>query len=262
MLYYQNEECEIVNDFGNGMVLIRIDNPIVSRIDGEEIWEQNYFYVEVPKKQLTDKKVDIFEKQKEERKKLNDDINELRKEYNKTKIEFNKELEEIEKKRKQYKQMDMLLKYLDGKLKYAMEYCSYNGYTVGTIDEILLYDKNTSKYQRNLKLCSLYGYSKGDLSYSIHRYPDGSGNGYGTNEIYFYETYEEVIEDLKQKLTNRECKDEEEIIRYRETYGINIEELETQLIIIKAKKLQQSVNYINELHKKIEEEEKKIGMVE
>jgi uncharacterized membrane-anchored protein YhcB (DUF1043 family) len=87
-------------------------------------------------------------------------------------------------------------------------------------DDLNLYDNDYYGYVDRIKLISLLGDSKGNLSYKINHYSDGSGVGYS---IYPFCEEHEAIEKLKE-LTLSKKYITEKFIETAEKYNIQLDE--------------------------------------
>ena len=99
-----------------------------------------------------------------------------------------------------YSALSHLEDFLDGKLTHAVKR-SHGSITVETFDEAF---KSKDSYERDIKLLSLFGRSKGDLSWRVNQYYDGSGSSW--TEIIPCVSLEEAQEKAIA-LFNQDCED-------------------------------------------------------
>jgi hypothetical protein len=102
--------------------------------------------------------------------------------------------------RKRFAQLQTLDDYLAGKITH---FFSVDGYgermSIQTFDEFMV--SSEDRYERKLRLLSLFGGSKGDLSWYVDRYSDGSG---GSNGRCFPATsYGDAVNQAAQWLNGR-----------------------------------------------------------
>jgi hypothetical protein len=127
--------------------------------------------------------------------KLEAEVNELHKlitlkreelkRVNKELDESGRKYQEQLKKMKQHQALKRIEDYLDGKFTHFLDV----GYGVRLISkEDAL--KSPDKYDRDMKLLTLFGRTNGDLQWRINRYYDGSG---GNTDVYPCESEEEAI---------------------------------------------------------------------
>jgi hypothetical protein len=102
--------------------------------------------------------------------------------------------------RKQFAQLQKLDDYIAGKITHFVVQRSYSdSVSIETFDSFI---KSTEdRYERKLRLLSLYGDSKGNLSWNVDRYSDGSGNDSG----YYWPatSYEEAMQKAAEWLDAR-----------------------------------------------------------
>lgn len=102
--------------------------------------------------------------------------------------------------RKQFTQLQKLDDYIAGKITHFVVQRSYSdSVVIETFDSFI---KSTEdRYERKLRLLSLYGDSKGNLSWNVDRYSDGSGNESG----YYWPatSHEEALQKASEWLEGR-----------------------------------------------------------
>lgn len=102
--------------------------------------------------------------------------------------------------RKQFAQLQKLDDYIAGKITHFVVQRSYSeSVSIETFDSFI---KSTEdRYERKLRLLALYGDSKGNLSWNVDRYSDGSGNDSG----YYWPatSYEEAMQKAAEWLDAR-----------------------------------------------------------
>lgn len=135
----------------------------------------------------------------------------------------------------------MLELFIANKINYIV-----HGYAITTSLEFY------SNYYESLKLISLFGGSKGDLSYKINDYRDGSG---GYSEIAIFETEQEAKDYLQTKLYNTEVYYDTHV-NAAQKYGLNLDE--TKLNKYYKEKAGHLKGYINEYSTKITEYTKQL----
>lgn len=102
--------------------------------------------------------------------------------------------------RKRFAQLQKLDDYIAGKIThFVVVRQHYDDMTISAFDSFI---KSTEdRYDRKLRLLSLYGDSKGNLSWNLDRYSDGSG---GDSGYYWPATsYEEALQKAHEWLTER-----------------------------------------------------------
>jgi hypothetical protein len=125
---------------------------------------------------------------------------------------------------KKIQQAQTLLNFLDKKITHVVVGSRYN-LKIQTLEEALVCEN----YDRDLKLVSLFGRSKGDLEWNINQYYDGSGSNVSMIPCTSYEEARERLEGLLQEqveewrtVDNRtpNCS----IIKTAAEYGIDLDE--------------------------------------
>ena len=251
MVFYRNEEVEYYSDINDTTALIRITIPrMVDRGDylTPEYWEPDYMFLEVPKKELYNEKINLFKEYETKRVELENELNEIKKDINKNKKEYEIEQKEIESKRIKYKEMDTLFKFLDDKINYMVDFDSFYGtYEIKTLKDGL---NDNKSYGRDTRLVSLFGKSNGKLNYRVNSYSDGSGN----DDIYnFFETEEQSILAIKNDIIKRIESGEklnninsEKLKGLKEKFNINSEIVDNEIKSLKEKEINNIKNDIKE----------------
>lgn len=126
-----------------------------------------------------------------------DELDKLITEKRETLSQINKELEETSRKCKaqlskltQHQALKRIEDYLDGKFTHFL----YVGSGVNLVSEEDAL-KSSDSYDRDMKLLTLYGSTKGDLQWRINRYSDGSG---GNTDVFPCESEAEAIEIVRK----------------------------------------------------------------
>ena len=88
-------------------------------------------------------------------------------------------------------QLKKLIDYISGNIKYVL-IMKYDSADIVSFDDALVY-YDRGRYD-GIKLLSLYGSTKGDITYKLNRWSDGSGS---SSEIVCCRTMEEAIGELK-----------------------------------------------------------------
>lgn len=103
--------------------------------------------------------------------------------------------------RKRFDQLKKLDDYIAGKIThFVVEPYYSSGVTIQTFEEAM--KSNESRYDKTLRLLSLYGGSDGDLSWRVDYYSDGSGSSH--SGWYFPATsYEEALAIAAKRLDDR-----------------------------------------------------------
>lgn len=108
----------------------------------------------------------------------NDQLASIRGEISKKRAELNGIKEDADiaiKRTKSIPAIKNILDFIDGKYKYFAFPCAYEEkYLISGTNTAL--DDNYDRYERNTKLLTLSGNSKGDLQWNTNRYSDGSGS--------------------------------------------------------------------------------------
>lgn len=130
--------------------------------------------------------------------KLQSEATELREELGKLKQE-RLEAQRIEqgmfKTLKNHAAVRDLVEFINGGFKYlAYRHCS--GWRIQPIEDAVKDDSERGR--PSMRLLSLYGQSKGDMSWRLHQYSDGSGNSYSDAQP--TRTLEDAQEFVKQRL--------------------------------------------------------------
>lgn len=143
-----------------------------------EQWDQIYLN---PPTQKLEAKVDELDKliteKRNELKRVNTELDQAGRQY-----------QEQLKKLKQHQALRRIEDYLDGKFTHFLHVCDYYGPKIITKDEAL--DQN-DRWDKELKLLTLFGDTKGDLQWRINKYRDGSGNSW--NDVHPVSSEEEAI---------------------------------------------------------------------
>lgn len=129
---------------------------------------------------------------------------------------------------KQHQALALLDDYLAGKISHFVVVPEYSGrIEVQTFAEALA---SQDRYDKDMKLLSLYGGSNGDLQWRIHRYSDGSGNN--KTDVYPFLSEAEAIAGAQRIIAERLAALEdralagysstEELLRAAERYGVPV----------------------------------------
>jgi hypothetical protein len=128
-------------------------------------------------------KVDELDKliteKREELKRVNKELDECGRKY-----------QEQLKKLKQHLALKRIEDYLDGKFTHFLQVPGYGAPTLISKDDALKGVDGYDRYNRDMKLLTLFGTTKGDLQWRINRWGDGSG---GETNVYPCESEEEAI---------------------------------------------------------------------
>ena len=87
---------------------------------------------------------------------------------------------------------ETLVDVMSGNIEWVVEEYSYQASVVHRFDEYIATNREFDSF--GVKLLSLYGKSKGDCSFRVSRYSDGSGTYIG---VKFFRTYEDAMEHIK-----------------------------------------------------------------
>lgn len=102
------------------------------------------------------------------------------------------------KKLKQHQALQRIEDYIDGKFTHFLEVPGYSAPTIVTADNALA--KGGTEYEnrwdKKLRLLTLFGDTNGDLQWRINRYSDGSGSS--NTEVYPCHNEEEAIDIVRQ----------------------------------------------------------------
>lgn len=257
--FYRNIEVNVIKKIDENNVLISIPLYEYTNSYNPEQYEPcspDFMLQIVDKKYITDTKVELFKEYDKKIKEYKDEINKLNKDVSDIKKEYDRYNGEIDNNRKLFKELDVLFKFLDNKINYAV-LSGWSEYQILPLKEAV---KSNDKYfEKDIKLVSLLGDSKGNLQYKINQYRDGSGSW---QSCWFFETENEAKEFVNNTVES-EIKNHmkrfslRELISMKEKYGIGGEIIDTEIEKLKVEKENNKIIKINELKeqiKKIEEE--------
>lgn len=118
--------------------------------------------------------------------------------------------------------------FVNGKITHCVMTTEYGrGVSVMTVADAL---RQPDKYDRDMKLLSLFGGSKGDLQWRVNRYSDGSGSGWTDCEPFCSEeeAKERAIEILNGRIAEEETANKvwgrDVMIQCAETLGVPVPE--------------------------------------
>ncbi|MBC8642099.1 hypothetical protein IAG25_35425 [Caballeronia sp. EK] len=103
--------------------------------------------------------------------------------------------------RKQFKQLEKLDDFIAGKITHFL--VSEGDYYPPRIEEFESFIKTKDRYDKQLRLLSLYGDSKGDLTWNLDRYSDGSGDSWRHGNAWPATSYEDAVSLLSGFLEKR-----------------------------------------------------------
>lgn len=95
----------------------------------------------------------------------------------------------------QHRALQRIEDYLDGKFTHFLEVPGYSAPTIVTADDALAHG-GTDRWDKSLRLLTLFGDTKGDLQWRINRYSDGSGSS--NTEVYPCHNEEEAVDIVRQ----------------------------------------------------------------
>lgn len=137
--------------------------------------------------------------------KLEARVNELDKLVNEKRAELrrvNEELDQAGKRRQeqlkkigQHRALQRIEDYLDGKFTHFLEVSDYYGPKIVTADDALA-NGGIDRWDKGIRLLTLFGDTKGDLQWRINRYSDGSGSS--STEVFPCHTEEEAIDIVRR----------------------------------------------------------------
>lgn len=143
-----------------------------------EQWDQIYLK---PPTQKLEAKVDELDKliteKRNKLKRVNEELDQAGRRH-----------QEQLKKLKQHQALQRIEDYLDGKFTHFLHVTDYYGPKIITKDQAL--DQN-DRWDKELKLLTLFGDTKGNLQWRINKYRDGSGSSW--DEVYPVSSEEEAI---------------------------------------------------------------------
>lgn len=106
-----------------------------------------------------------------------------------------KELDGLFKELEKIPALKNLKSVLDGDFKYFANVDDYQGPSIK--ESLTLLDSDDSRFDANQKLLTLYGKTKGDLSWKLNQYSDGSGHSNKT--VMPCKTHEEAMKFIKDR---------------------------------------------------------------
>ena len=161
---------------------------------GEPYWgpveEWDNAFLEPPTAKLQ-AKVDELDKlvteKRAELKRINSELDQAGKRY-----------QEQLKKIGQHRALQRIEDYLDGKFTHFLEVGSYYAPTIVTADKALAHGgtEHENRWDKKLRLLTLFGDTNGDLQWRINRYSDGSGSS--NIEVYPCQNEDEAIGIVRQ----------------------------------------------------------------
>lgn len=140
-----------------------------------------------------------------------EELKDVLSEYRKKIDEAQKEWKEVSK----YKPTQNLLDFIRGNITHYVVLDQWDLAIVGFKDEVCDYDK------RKLKLLTLFGDSKGDLSWNLSMYSDGSGS---RKTVIPCTSYEQAVDELQEFLDSLENIYSYRAIEAQEKYGVKIKQ--------------------------------------
>jgi cell fate (sporulation/competence/biofilm development) regulator YlbF (YheA/YmcA/DUF963 family) len=273
-MYYRNEEVEVLTvNYSFDTALIKITIPkLVQEGDGyyeQDCWQPKYMYTEVPLKELTKQPINLFEQWNAMQKDLDNKYKTYQEQEKELKSKIKKLETEYDEKIKKYKEQDKtfddLIKFMNNKIKFVVAYDYCLLYRIFPIEDFVKDDSNYGN-NSNIRLISIIGNIKNNkLNFYINRYSDGSG---ADSKFIPFETQEEarkyVISEIEYKINGGERGCLQETIK-----RLNILPEESSIIAEASLKEKEKTvqgykenikklnNEINEINKKIAEEEVK-----
>jgi hypothetical protein len=213
------QELELVATTGDGYVVM----PVYDGGDNEPPYTGEPFvirkvYAEPPVAKWNKEVEDLVNRANDKRTELLD----LTKQF----TEFQKSEKDRLNRLKRHGQLALLDDYLAGKITYMVVHPDYGQISVMTVAEAL---KDEGKYEKNMKLLTLYGSSKGDLQFHIERYSDGSGpNSYKKcwpflSEFAATEYAKKLIaQQLTAAVADANVRDYSALITNAETFSVDV----------------------------------------
>ena len=95
--------------------------------------------------------------------------------------------------RKQFEKLKNLDDFIAGKITHFVVQNDYSDQVTIEPFDSFMPEANERRYEKKLRLLSLYGDSKGDLSWRIERYSDGSGDGWKHGNCWPAISYEDAL---------------------------------------------------------------------
>jgi hypothetical protein len=162
--------------------------------NGEPYWgrpeEWRDVFLEPPTVKLQEKVAELDKLVAEKRKEL--------KRVNAELDQAGKRRQEQLKKLVQHQALQRIEDYLDGKFTHFLEVPGYSAPAIVTADKALAHGgtEHENRWDKKLRLLTLFGDTKGDLQWRINRYSDGSGSS--NTEVYPCQNEEEAITIVRQ----------------------------------------------------------------
>lgn len=146
---------------------------------------------------------------------------------------------------KKYRGLENIEDFIDGNFTFVLDTTYCWDLKIVPFDE---YMKNSDQ---GMKLISLYGSSKGDLTFKTHQYSDGSGSQYSA---FFFTTLKEAVEELQAFITEEVSKDNhrprDEYVSLAKKYNLKLPEGYEKTLIDEKEEIRQKE--ISELKKQLE----------
>jgi hypothetical protein len=201
-VFFMNEEWQVEKDLTNDKVLIYQQREFEDDNGWNDSAEPTFIIVE--KKYLSEEQVNS--KEIEQYNKRIKDLKLTIKDYNKQITKLRLEAAQIENENeklankeielsKRHIAIDRITDFLDGKITH------YVCFNYAEITVIPIENSMSLGSSRDLKLLSLYGGSRGDLSWKLHCYSDGSG--FPGNTVYPCIGLEEVKKYVNERIHER-----------------------------------------------------------